>query len=253
MSINVYAWPCVGLLGWEWTVEDPIQRSASIITGAEYISSAQRRRRLVRLDVSSYSAGRMGAGFMESLKVLLEGGRHAVRLNSVQINPRGGLPDDVRQSARLEWTAGGVNLDWTSGGAELLWYSGTVLTGNTGTDAAGWPIITVTGLPANALVAKPSEFLTIYADASDIEGTVYRVLAPSYSDGSGVAVIRLHDDPGVLTGARVNLGTHDTGVFRPVSMPRVMRPRFGDWTYSWEYREVFEDEVGGFVELNPWT
>lgn len=251
MSINVYAWPCVGLLGWEWTVVDPVQRSTSIITGADYVSAAQRSRRFVKLDVSSYSAGRMGSGFMESLKVLLEGGRHAVRLNSLRINPRGGLVADQRQSTPLYWSDGGSEIEWSDGGSELLWYTGTVLLGTTGVDASGWNIITVTGLPPNALVAKPSEFLTVYADGNG-EGVTVRVLAPAYSDANGVAVIRLHSAPGDLTDARVNLGSSDTAVFRPVEIPRVVQPRFGDWTYSWEFREVFSDEVGGFVELDPW-
>lgn len=253
MSVNVYAWPPVSLHGWMWTLSDPIQRSRSIITGADYVSAAQRRRRIAALEVSGIGKNRMGAGYIESLIELLKGGQHCVRLYSCRINVRGGLATDLRQSDPLLWTEGSEDLEWSAGGADLFWYTGSVIVGTTGTDAAGWPIITVEGLPPNALVARPSEFITIYADENDA-GSTYRVLAPAYSDGTGTAVIRLHDDPGALTDVRVNLGTSETAVFRPVSIPQAMQYKTGDWSYTWEFREVFEEEVGagGFVELDPW-
>ncbi|WP_353475512.1 hypothetical protein PVT71_18270 [Salipiger sp. H15] len=254
MSVNVYAWPPVSLHGWMWTLLDPIEQSRSLITGADYLSAAQRRRRIAKLDVAALGKNRMGAGYVESLIELLKGGQHCVRLYSCRINPRGGLASNLLQLTRLEWETEGAELDWAAGGAEMLWDTGTRLTCTTGTDAAGWPIITVTGVPANALVAKPSEFVTLFADDGDAVGMTYRVLAPAYSNAAGVAVVRLHDAPSPMTDVRVNLQSRDTGVFRPVSIPQSMQPGIADWTYSWEFREVFEDEVGdgGFVEVNPW-
>ena len=253
MTVNVYAWPPVGAKAWMWTLNDPIQVSRSITTGADYPSAAQRRRRAVSFDVGSMGANKMGAGFMESLIELLRGGMHCVRLYSMPIDTVLGHGREGRQSVHLYWSDSGVDLEWTDGAAELLWYDGTILTGTTGTDGSGWSIITVSGLPVSRLVAKPSEFLTVFANEDDATGTTVRVLAPAYSDASGVAVIRLHESPGSFTDARVNIGTRDTGVFRPVSMPRVPQTISGDWTYPWEFREVFADEVGGFTELDPWS
>lgn len=252
MSVNVYAWPPVSLTGWSWTVSDPVERSESLLTGASYLSAAQRRRRVATMDVSGVSRNRMGAGYMESLKVLLQGGLNLVRLRSMPISltTRHSLED--RQSVPLLWADGGDDLDWTAGGAELLWYSGTVLTGTTGTDAAGFAIVTVEGLPPNALVARPSEFLTVFAGADDAVGVTVRIVTAAVSDASGVAVVRVFESPGAFAGARVNLGTCDTAVFRSVDMPTPPQMLASDWTYTWEFREVFADEVGGFMEVDPW-
>jgi len=252
MTINVYAWPPVYAVGTEWTEVAPVEVSRSIITGAEYISAAQRKRRHVSLTVGCWGRNGDGAGYMEVLKRLLEG-IHAVRLYSCPINARrNAVAGMERQSAPIDWTSGGSALSWTSGGSALAWYSGTVLSGTTGTDGAGFPIITVSGLPASRLVALPGEFITAYADADDVTGATVQVMAPATSDASGIAAIRLVEALPAGTDVRVNIGTRDTAVFRPVGYPRSERPMAGEWTYSWQFREVFADEVGGFTEVDPW-
>ena len=50
--VNVYAWPPVGVVARNWTMELPTSRSRSIITGQDYVSAAQRRRRVASLDVT---------------------------------------------------------------------------------------------------------------------------------------------------------------------------------------------------------
>lgn len=255
MSVTVYRWPPVAPKRWEWTLDDPVEESVSILTGAAYLSAAQRRRKLGTLEVSGRRDG-MGAGYMESLKELLRGGLNAVRLSSYPVNPHfdATRQRDLRQSGELGWQEGSDGLDWTASGAALLWYTGAYLRGSTGTDAAGFPVITVSGLPVSTLVARPSEFLTVFADEADLVGTTVRILTAARSDGSGVAVVRLHEDPGVFADCRVNLGTRQSAVFRPVQIPRAAQPAQGDWSYTWEFREIFEDEVGagGFVEVDPW-
>ena len=52
---------------------------------------------------------------------------------------------------------------------------------------------------------------------------------------------------------RVNIGTVVSAVFEVTEMPSPRQPVRGNWFYTWKFREVFEDEVGGFVELDPWT
>lgn len=253
MSIKVVKWPPVGVVGAEWSEVAPVQRSASLITGADYRSAVQRKRRVASLEVSSLSADQMGAGYMEMLKRWLAG-INAVRLTSYPINRHYHAAGDpaARQSQPLTWTSGGDELSWRDGGEDLIWVSGTLITGVAG-EAGGFPAITVSGCAPNALVARPGEFLTAWRDASDEEGATAQITAPARSDASGAAVIRLFDALPAGDYARVNLGSADTGVFYPESLPRSVQPVRGDWTWSWRFREIFEDEVGGFEEVDPWS
>ncbi|MBR9841429.1 MAG: hypothetical protein GYB50_26785 [Rhodobacteraceae bacterium] len=254
MSINVYAWPPVTAIGSEWTEIAPVQASQSIITGADYLSAAQRIRRYATLQVSGIGRDLMSSGYIETLKKYLAG-IHAVRLYSYPINWHLAALDQqgARSALPLLWTADGDDLEWTSGGADMLWYSGAIISGTTGTDARGFPSITVTGLPANTLIARPGEFLTVFEDEKDTTGTTVMIVAPATSDSSGEAEIRLFESPGAFTDARVNIGESDTAVFRPVgSYPRAVQQTAADWIYTWEFREVFADEVGGFEEIDPW-
>ncbi len=58
-----------------------------------------------------------------------------------------------------------------------------------------------------------------------------------------------------ISGGRINLAGQDEAVFRvDGALPRTMQTISGDWSYSWSFRDVFADEVGGFVERpNTWT
>lgn len=253
MTIKVFAWPPVGVTGAEWAEIAPVEISRSLTTGRDYTSAAQCKRLVAALDVSALALGEMGAGYMEALKRHLEG-VHAVRLRSYPINWRLSPGPDLSllQSQRLAWSSGGDPLEWTAGGFPLTWFTGAVLIGTTGA-AGGWPIITVSGLPPLTLIARPGEFLTAFADMADDDGFTAQITAPATSDAAGVAVIRLIDALPALSDVRVNLSVSQTAVFRPVTYPRAMQPLEGDWTYSWQFRQIFADEVGGFEELDPWS
>lgn len=252
MARNVYAWPPVGVTGWEWTEVAPVAVSRSIITGADYTSAAGPRRKLAALNVSALGRGRSGAGYIENLKTLLDGGTHLVRLNSTPVNwwLDAARLQSVRQSQPLTWQSGAVPLAWQSGAAPLKWFSGAVLTG-TATTVSGTPALSVAGLPPSQLVARPAEYVTLFVDGGDLVGTTARVLTEARSDASGVAVIKLMS---ALSGAgRVNIGTSESAVFKAETLPRAMQGIKGDWSYAWSFRQVFSDEVGGFTEVNPWT
>lgn len=256
MSINVYNWPPVDVVGAEWTRDDPVQQSRSAITGAVFRSAAGRSRRLATLVVPGLGTGQDGAGYMEVLKRLLAG-RHAVRLQSYPVNyfvHQNAIADQAR-STRLTWTDDEIDLDWTAGGTDLYWYTGRLIWGTTGTDADGFDVVSITGAPANTRIALPGQFLTLFADVDDVTGETVMVMTEAITDGDGAADIRIFGDELTqsYTSARVNIGTRDTGVFLPVGeLPRAVQPVSGGWSYKWSFREVFADEVGGFVEVDPW-
>uniref|UniRef100_UPI0013009845 hypothetical protein n=1 Tax=Oceanicella sp. SM1341 TaxID=1548889 RepID=UPI0013009845 len=147
-------------------------------------------------------------------------------------------------------TSGGVDWDWDDAGVPLLLYEGRVLEGVPVMDGI-WDAVRVTGLPPATRVARPGEFLAVYADDTDVTGEVVQVLAPAVSSAAGVATIRLFSPLGA--GGRVNIGVSDTGVFRQLETPRAVQPLGGDWSYTWSFREVFADEAGGFAERDPWS
>lgn len=254
MSVNVIAWPPVGVIGAEWTEVAPVQVSRSILTGAERLSATQRIRRMVRLTVPAIGRDTMGAGYMEMLKRHLAG-IHLVRLNSYPINwyLDSRQYEAARSSRRLNWEDDDTEIDWTDDTEVILWFDGTILSGAT-TVVGSQPALTVTGLPPNTLVARPGEFVTVYPNlTSDTVSYTAQVTAPAYSNAEGEATILLFD--ALPTGGvweRVNIGTSQTAVFRPESYPRAVQPLSGNWSYEWSFREVFEDEVGTFNEINPW-
>ncbi len=219
--VKVIAWPPVGRLSHDWTEEAPTATSRSIVTGKRYVSAAQAKRRLCALTVSSRARGGAGAGYMEALKRLLAGREHLVRLTSLPI-------PDARDAAVI---------------------SG--LLGATAGTSGGWPILTVTGLPPNALVARPGTFATYYSPVGAAVGETVMVVADATSNAGGTAVLRLLT--AVAGTGRVEINTRDNGVFEAVSIPRSPQPVSGDWQWAWDFREVFEAETDGFVEVNPWS
>lgn len=252
--INVYAWPPVGVVGTEWTEEAPVQRSRSILTGKDYVSAYARKRRKVTLTVSALSLNRSGAGYSEMLKRYLDGGIHAVRLNSYPINwwQDASVLDPDRRSDYLFWENAGQDIDWTNNDLPLYWFTGPILVGDV-TGSAGSRVLTVGGLPPNTIIARPGDFVTIYQAITVPEGQQAQIISESKTDADGVAVIRTFEDLNLGSDVRVSIGSSATGVFRAEKMPRAVQPLNSNWTYTWQFREIFEDEVGGFTEVDPWN
>lgn len=257
MTIFVYPWPPVGALGFEWTHERPVARMRSMLTGRDQLQASQRKRRIATLQVSALGRGSNGAGYCEMLKDLLDGGVHAVRLQSCPINWHRHFAQGLGtlNSQPLAWRTGASPLAWRAGSTAnpLLWFSGRVVIGGAPATSGGWNVLPLSGLPASTLVARPGDFIRVYeiGDASTYE--IARVLAPCTSAADGTATLRL-DRAITITGGRVNLAGQDEGVFRVEgALPRAVQPVSGDWSYTWSFREIFADEVGGFVERDPWT
>ena len=252
MPVDVIAFPPVGAVGSMWTARAPVMVSRSMRPDSfnkRYVSRIGRERREAMVNVSALARTRSGAGYSEMLARFLDGGANLVRLSSYPINWHLDAARDkgLLSSTEIEWLNSGDPLAWTTGGQPLLWFDGTVLSG-----VVSGNEITVSGLPANMLVARPGDFLRAFVDLTGSDGDVSQVVTEARSDASGVAVIRLFDDLADGTYARVNLGDSDSRVFEAVELPRSHQPLGANWFFEWNFREVFADEVGGFNELDPW-
>ena len=244
---DVIAWPPVGLVAWEMAWHRPWSRSASLVSGRSYASTAQRARRLVTAHVTGIGADEAGAGYVEMLKALMiDRGTLLVRMSASAAIPH--LARTRLGNARVEWLDGATELLWTDGSADLLWFEND-RPGVAGT-VDGWPALTVSGLPPSRIVIRPGEMVTLIDPATDARQTS-RALRVTRSDADGVAVIRLLD---AMTGTgQVSLGGAESLVLEADGLPRAVQPATGPWAYEWSFREAFADEVpGGFAEVDPW-
>jgi len=248
---TVYAWPPVAVSGMEWTEEAPVSVSRSLITGKRFASATKRKRRKATVIVQALdNVNRSGAGYVEVLKRLLAGGENYVRLYSYPINWHiDSTVDQYRRYAPIGWTFGGGPLDWTAGGLDLTWFVGEQRLGTLTTDG-GFPAVRVTGFPANALVARAGDFVTSYAESDAAASNAAQAVRDTYANGSGVAVIRLLE-PLAYAGF-IDIGGSANGIFEADAMPRAVQPLGQNWSYTWNFSEVFADEIGAYDEVNPW-
>jgi hypothetical protein len=251
---TVFAFPPVRISSHSaWVERAPINVSRSFFSGKRFVSAAQRKRRAAQLVVAGLSGDRAGAGYMENLRLLLEGGAHLVRLVSRPVNwwVDAAYLEASRQSQPVVWsTSGDGDVQWYDGG-EVTWLDGVPLAGIATTDSDGFPAITITGAAPNMLIARAGDLLTLFSPVDDTVGTTVRVMTNATTDVTGAATIRLMS---ALTGSgRVNIGTSETAVFEMVAMSEPVQPTQGNWFYDLSFLEVFEDEVpDGFTEVDPW-
>ena len=251
----VYAWPPVGHAATEWTAIDPVSVSRSLLTGKRYASAAQPRRRVTQLTVNALTnTTTSGAGYMEALKRLLAGGEHCVRLYSYPINRHAdaALENLRRQSTLRTPTTSGTDADLTATATAADLFSGNVLTVETiGVDFAGFYTLTISGFDPGALAVRPAEFLTVYENNADSTGTTVQAVNEATADETGEATIRIFGS--MPHYGRACIGTRETAIFEAVGpLPRSQQPAGGQWSYTWNFREVFPDEIGSFTEYDPW-
>lgn len=248
---KVFAWPPLGALSRSWSTYAPTSMSRSLITGSEYVTAAQRKRRRAKIEVSSrFSPYQAGDGYCRALAEILDGGINCVRLRYVPRAFECDIAAPGQRSANIfTWETPPVGFGWIVPSDPFTWGAGAVLS-YTITTVGGVDAVIISGLPANTLVALPGEYARFY-DTSGTSDT-RMVIAPATSNGSGVATVKLAS--AAPSRAYVSLGAYDEGVFAAVSIPVGMEPASGDWSYTWEFEEVFADEGRGpFVEVNPWT
>lgn len=220
MTISVYAWPPVGVIGRSWTIAQPVARIRSALTGRDQMQASQRARRMVQLEVSALAAGGLGGGYMEGLIGLLDGGVNAVRIASWSPN----------------W-----HLDQPRFGDAAFWRPSVTVSVVT---SGGVAAFRATGLPPGYPIAKPG-------DRISVAGGVWQVLNLATVNEAGVVDMRVLGTP--TAGGVVTFDAWESRVFRPEALPIGKQVAGGDWSYGWSFREVFADEVGGFTEIDPWT
>lgn len=260
MPVDVFPWPPVAAVGTEWTEVQALRVLRSALTGRSIKTASRPPRRLATVVVTSIgSRNRSGAGYCEMLKRALRGGMHAVRLRSSPINwwmDRLCLEaEGFTQADMLEWqTPGdaGGDLDWTTpgdAGDELLWITGgTEFSTGTIVPTVRGSNITIQGLPPNRLMFRAGDFVEVvdFTNPSNIERR--QVVSDAFARANGTTQLRV--TPAVtITDGFLRLGAVDEGVFEVLgALPRAVQNVQGDWTYTWNFREIFEDEVGGFTE-----
>lgn len=220
MAINVYAWPPVAARSRSWLLHQPVARLRSALTGKEQLQASQRARRLVTMEVSGLSAQRQAGGYMEMLGQLLNGGIHAVRLSSWSPNwALDALPRSGHDYLSLTLTA----------------------TAATSVGMAAWRIA---GVPPGYPLLRPGDRFRVGA-------TLYQAVNAVVADRSGVALARVI---GTTSGSgTVGFDGQESAVFRAEAIPVAPQTPGADFTFSWSFREIFADEVGGFTEIDPWT
>jgi len=245
---NVIAWPPVGLVGWKMTTSAPVSQSVTFIQGTTRTSSFQRERRILTAVVTGIGADGNGAGYVENLIRLLQGGEHLVRIDAPA--PLWALaPGRLNLLNKvMGWVEGATDMEWTDSGTDMLWGDGDYPLAGTPTTDGGWPALTVTGLPPNRMVARPSQRITV-TDGTDIEAS--RVLTAARSDGTGTATIRTFE--AFTLDGLVSIGGKESIVVKAMNMPDAVQPASGPWSYTWDFREVFADEYDTWTEVNPWT
>lgn len=120
----------------------------------------------------------------------------------------------------------------------------------TGTAAVqgGFDCIDCVGLPANRVVAFPSETVRVTASGTEYLARVIRI---AKTDEAGVARIFL--DQAVPNGD-VLIGFEESVVYEVIEpgASEPMQTASGNISYDFDLLEVFEDETDGFVDVNPW-
>jgi len=254
---NIIAFPPVGTVQLAWFVQQPVQRSRRLFSGARSVSAFQPARVRASVTISALANGRSGAGYSDALWRQLDGGVNLVALLSPPANWHldaqrewgWGAPGGFRGlgTQPVSWTSGGAPLSWTEGGDPLAWFSGSLAQATPGSDSIG-PIITVTGLPPSQLVVRPSEIVRSYPPGN-LAGVAARAVTEARSNAEGVAVIRL---TAALPAGTVSLGGAERRVFEVTNEPAAQQPVGQNWTIQWDFLEVLPDEITDPVEVNPW-
>lgn len=247
MSVEVVAWPPFAVTAWDIHDDFPRSRSVAVIQGTPRTSSALLPRRKVTASTRGIGMDRSGAGYVRMLNRRWAGKEQLVRMECYSALWRFSPSGRDLAARMLQWLMPSTPLLWSAGGVALLWGDDVAPLGVVATDGV-WPAISVSGLPPNVIVARPSDLIEVNNGTTVSQA---RAMTVARSNSAGVALIRL--ETAVAFGGYVSIGVKETGVFEALEVPRGSQPLSGDWLYQWSLREVFAEEyVGGFTEVDPW-
>lgn len=247
--MNIITFPPVRYVAARWERRGDVQEGRSFFAGTRIASAFGPVRVSASFVVSALGNKGAGAGYMLQLAEKMRYGVDLVRVSSPPINWHlDDLSTGVLRTAPLAWLDGGAPLEWVDGLDPLVWFDGAIYPGTPGTDAKGFDIITVTGLPPSRRVARPSDFIRSYAAGTS---TVATAVTEAFSDASGVAVIRLN---GPLPAGTISLGDFESCVFAlDGPFPSEQQSVGGNWFYPLNLIEVLPAEYAGATEIDPWT
>lgn len=247
---NVYAWPPFSITGWELAEVYPQSRSVGLIEGRSRTSAAQRPRRNATAIVQGIGQDESGAGYVRMLERQWAGAPKLVRvgcLQSLWFLSRRGL--DLSTEI-IEWADNGEELVWTVNGDDLVWGDGDWDLQGAPVADGPWASLRVEGLPPSRIVARPSEVIKVFG-SSAIESAY--VMTVARSDADGVATIRTDRATAFTQTGLVSIGEAESIVFEAQGTPRAVQGMSGNFSFTWDFREVFEDEYpGGWTEIDPW-
>ena len=238
--VDVIKWPPVPTVGYEFSPVNPVGVSRSGLTGADYVSQSQVERAEGSLAVIGASADMATGGTMEMLRRAVAG-VNLVRIETIPAHFHFAHLG-ARGQTELDWTTGGAPLAWTTGGSSLTWLIGEPLTG-TLFDDAGFQGVEVSGLAPGSVAAYPNEIV-------EVNGVQARAYRKAIADDNGVARIRVNK--ALTTPGAVIIGKPESIVYRLSELSRPMRNVGQQFIYQASFRQVFETETDGFVEVDPW-
>jgi hypothetical protein len=220
MPINVYAFPPVTIVArTPWVKVQPVSVVRSGLTGKEQVQSSQRARWKTSVDVQALSAESLiGGGYMHSLARLLANGIGAVRLTSWSPNWY------LDRPVEYQWLSQPLSAVATTSGGMSAWQ--------------------VSGLPPRYPLTRPG-------DTFKVGGQAWQSVNAAVANDAGVAEIRVIG--ATSGGGALLLDAVESAAFKVDATPEPKQGLGANWIYSWSFREVFADEVGGFTEVNPWS
>lgn len=220
---DIVAWPSFRNQITAFTVSRPVRKGLSMFSQKRYASSAGPARRLAQVTVSSLAGERDGAGLVQALNAVIDGGVELVRMDAPPAN----------------WWRDVPPAPYSLTGPAM---AGTVTT------LGGYDAIALTGQVPGALVCRAYDVIGSYT-AGTLTGTA-RAVTTVRAALDGTATIPLFS---ALSAGTIRIGAPESVVWSVDDIPQQPQPLQSDWSYTWSLTEVLTGEIPvGSTEVDPW-
>lgn len=244
---KVYAWPPVSMIAVSADTEWGVSQSMALFSGRVVTSGFRPARRTVTATPTPVGSASDALGYLDVLKGFIKGGENLVRMD-VNSSVWRIAANDQYAPTTLTWTDDGDPVSWTDNGDAVTWYSTSFkLVGTTTTDNS-WPALSVTGFPANQVVARPSETVVVIGPSGQVSKTV---LKTAKSDADGVAIIRV--ETAFTEGGTVFIGGPESVLFTVSTEGTIGQTGAEPTAGEWVFREAFPADYASLQEVDPWT